>query len=285
MKKSFFLAATLIAGLAAQAEVLVDETFTDFPTGWETSGKVTAPEGGERTKVEALVYSNEGGTYILSGQGNAVQHAYDASDKYLHTKQLETPIKQNFYLSFLVRPDGEQKATQMQMFGLSQSNTSAALRVWMGKDHSGDKGKCRVGITRVSGTSADVQWGTELISVNETHLFVIKYTMGETDTVASLYIDPIIGGIEPETPWAVDGVKGWAKKQFKYLCFYSQGSSKTYCTVGGVRVATTWEDIVTATTTEMKETKVDSKAVKAIENGQVVIYRDNKKYNLLGVAL
>lgn len=285
MKKSFFLAAALIVGLAAQAEVLVDETFTDFPTGWTTSGKVTTPENGARTQVEALVYSNEGGTYILSGQGNAVQHAYDASEKYFHTKQLETPIKQNFYLSFLVRPDGEQKATNSQVFGLGTGAASAALRVWMGKDPSGDKGKCRVGITRSSGTSADVQWGTELLSVNETHLFVIKYTMGETDTVASLFVDPVIGGEEPATAFAQDGEKNGAKKSFSHLCFYSQGSSKTYCTVGGVRVATTWEDIVTTTTTKMEETKVDAKAVKTIENGQVVIYRDNKKYNLLGVAL
>lgn len=284
MKKFFFLAATLIVGMAAQAEVLVDETFTDFPTGWEKSGQVTTPEGGARTLVDALTYSNEGGAYILSGKGNAVQHAYEASNKYFHTKQLATPIKQDLYMSFLVRPDGEQKASNTQIFGLSGTKTSAALRVWIGKA-DGANDKCRVGITRVSGTGAEVQWGTDLISVDETHLFVVKYTMGETDTVASLYIDPVIGGTEPTTPWAVDKEKGTPKKSFEYLCFYTTGNTKTYCTVGGVRVATTWGDIMASTPTGLEETKFDSKAVKAIENGQVVIYRDNKKYNMLGVEL
>ena len=285
MKKSFFLAAALIVGLAAQAEVLVDETFTDFPTGWTTSGNVTKPAGTERILVESLTYSNAGGTYILSGEGNAVKQAYDSCNAYFQTKELATPIKTNFYLGFLVNIDGEQKATNSQVFGLGTSATSAALRVWIGKDPSGDKGKCRVGITRVSGTGTDAQWGTELISVNETHLFVVKYTMNETDTVASLFVDPVIGGEEPATAFAQDGEKKSAKKSFSHLCFYSSGGNKTYCTVGGVRVATTWEDIVTTTTTKMEETKVDAKAVKTIENGQVVIYRDNKKYNLLGVAL
>lgn len=282
---SILLLAALMAGMTAQAEVLVEETFTDFPTGWTTSGSVTTPEGATRTQTDALTYSNEGGTYILSGKGNAVKQAYDVSNKYFHLKELTTPIKKNFYMSFLVRPDGEQKASQSQVFGLSSSNTSAALRVWMGKDANGATDKCRVGITRASGKGADVEWGTGLISVDEAHLFVIKYTMGETDTVASLYVDPVLGGTEPETAWAQDGSKGGAKNSFNYLCFYSTGNTKTYNTVGGVRIATEWADLITATPTALEEETLAVKAVKTIEDGQVVIYRGDKKYNLLGQEL
>ncbi len=290
MKKLFFLTVALMAGLMLHANIVADETFTDFPAAWKTSGSVTTDGGIERTQAAALTYSNEGGVYALSGKGNAVVQAYNASDKYFHTKALETPLKTDFYLSFMVRPDGEQKASQAQVFGLSNTETSAALRIWIGKDTGGSKDKCRVGITRSSGKGADVQWGNGVISVNETHLLVVKYTISETDTIAALYIDPVIGGADPAEVWAQDGEKSAAKSTFKYFCFYSTGNTKTYCTVGGVRIATTWAEAVAASSSQttpmtVVEEKAEENCTKAVENGHMVIYRGGKKYNLSGIEL
>jgi len=249
MKKIFLCAAAFIAAMMVQATIVVDETFSDFPTGWNTSGSVTT--GSNRSAVDSLAYSNEGGTYCLSSKGKAVKSAFDASSKYFHTKMLPDSIKTGtFYLSFIYRADGEVKASNAQVFGLSATETSAALRLWVGKDTQ-DKSKCRLGITRASGTGSDVQWGSELVTVDETHLIVIKYNV--EDSLATLYVDPKIGGTEPTTAFASDGIKGAAKKVFKYMCFYATGNTKTYFTMGGARVSTTWAEAVAVGKDEPKE--------------------------------
>lgn len=253
MKKHLLTLAVCLATLTASATVIVDETFTDFPAGWNTSGSVTTPATAVRTQETALTYSNAGGTYVLSGQGNSVKSAFDASSAYFHTKQLPDSITSGtFYLSFIYRADGQQKQSQAQIFGLSTTETSAALRLWVGKDPAADANKCRMGITRASGKGADVQWGSILLDINTEHLIVIKYSI--EDSLATLYVNPTIEGTEPTTAFAIDGTMGVAKNKFKYMCLYATGNTKTYFTMSGVRVSTTWAEAVASGTAAPGET-------------------------------
>lgn len=243
MKKTFLFVAALAATMMAQADVIVDETFTDFPTGWTASGSVTT--GTDRAKVAALTYTDAmGAVSALSGQGNAVQTALDVSDKYQHTKSLPNAVTE-CYVSFLLRADGQQKQAQTQVFGLG--SPTMAMRLWIGKGVN-DATKCRLGVTRSSGTGGDVQWAASEFAPDEVMLIVLKYTMTATDTIASLYINPAIGGTEPATPAALDNTKGAGKckKSLTNMTFYTTGSSKSYFTVGGARVCTTWAEAVAA---------------------------------------
>lgn len=244
MKKTFLFVAALAATMMAQADVLVDETFTDFPSNmWTESGSVTTGTG--RTQVAALTYTDAtGAVSALSGQGNAVQTALDVSDKYQHTKSMATAAT-NCYVSFLLRADGQQKQAQTQVFGLGAP--TMAIRLWLGKGVN-DATKCRLGVTRSSGTGTDVQWAASEFATDEVMLIVLKYTMTATDTIASLYINPAIGGTEPATPAALDSEKGAfkCKKSLTNMTFYTTGSSKAYFTVGGARVCTTWAEAVAA---------------------------------------
>ena len=252
MKKNFLVLALCMGAIVANATIVTDETFTDFPDNWTTTGSVTT--GNARSVVDPLSYSNSGGTFCLSKQGKAVKSAHDAADKYFHVKALPDSITTGtFYLSYIYRADGEVKASNSQVLGLSETTSAAAVRLWVGKDVSvpQNKAMCRMGITRASSTSGDIQWGSELFSIDETHLIVIKYNI--EDSVASLYVDPVIGGTEPVAALAVDGTKGSAKKVFKYLCLYATGNTKTYCTFGGARVSTPGAEAVAAGKDEPKE--------------------------------
>lgn len=257
MKKQFLTLALCAATIVANATIVVNETFsydslTAEGSGWTQSGSVTSGKG--RTLTEALTYRNAGGEYALSDKGKALKSNYSEGSAYIATKQITKQSSGVIYLTYLYKADGNQTQSQSAVFGLSSSNSSAALRVWVGKNtnatNSGDP--FRMGITRASGTGEDIQWSESTYAVSDVHLVVVKYNF--SDSTASLYVDPKLGAAEPETPAAVDSTKGTAKSNFSYLCFYATGNSKANFLVGGVRVSTTWEEAVEAIAAEPEPT-------------------------------
>lgn len=257
MKKQFLTLALCAATIVANATIIVNETFsydslTAEGSGWTQSGTLTTGTG--RTLTKALTYQNAGGEYALSGKGKAVQHNYSGGSKYIATKSIGKQQKGAIYLTYLYKADGNQTQSASTVFGLTGSTSSPALRAWVGKDtvenSTGDV--FRMGITRVSSTVADIQWSESTYTVSDVHLVVLKYVF--KDSTALLYVDPILGAAEPETPAAVDSTIGTAKTSFSYLCFYATGKSKVNFLVSGVRVSTTWEEAVEAVATEPEPT-------------------------------
>ena len=255
MKKQFLTLALCAATIVANATIIVNETFSydSFPaegSGWTQSGTLTTGTG--RTLTDALTYQNAGGEYALSGKGKAVQQNYSEGKTYIATKGIAKQSSGVIYLTYLYQADDKQTQANSAVFGLSGSTTSAALRVWVGKN-SEDKGDpFRMGITRASGSGGDVQWSKSTYAVSDVHLVVVKYDFA--NAAASLYVDPKLGAAEPETPAAVDSTKETAKNSFSYLCFYATGKSKANFLVSGVRVSTTWEEAVEAVATEPEPT-------------------------------
>lgn len=255
MKKQFLTLALCAASIVANATIIVNETFsydslTAEGSGWTQGGTLTTGKG--RTLTDSLTYQNAGGEYALSGKGKAVQQNYSEGDKYIATKEITKQSSGVIYLTYLYKADGDQKQSQSAVFGLSGSATSAALRVWVGKNSEGTGDPFRMGITRVSSTGSEVQWSGSTYTVSDVHLVVVKYDFA--NAAASLYVDPKLGAAEPETPAAVDSTMGEAKTSFSYLCFYATGKSKANFLVSGVRVSTTWEEAVEAVAAEPEPT-------------------------------
>lgn len=100
----------------------------------------------------------------------------------------------------------------------------------------------RFGVTRSSTAGADIKWGSvEYTDVNTVILIVLKHDFATGYT--SLYVNPEIGSSEPATAIAIANA-GTARISLNNLWFGSTGSNIAKFNIGGVRVATTWAEIV-----------------------------------------
>lgn len=250
MKKHLFLAALLMACMAMNASIIIDETFavadniTNLAdaTDWTTTGTLTTGDGRVILSTP-LEYSNTGGEYVLSGEGKAVQNIYTEGSNYIAYKQITKVNSGVVYMSYLYRGDGNQGQSQSEIIGLANGNSNSSVKAWAGKQADQTKNPFRLGVTRISTTGGDIQWcDAPTIEANTVTLVVLKY---DFDTqAASLFINPTIGSTEEPTANAIDSDKGTAKTSLAYLMFKHNGKSVANFTVGGVRVSTTWAEAV-----------------------------------------
>ena len=250
MKKHLFLAALLMACMAMNASIIIDETFavadniTNLAdaTDWTTTGTLTTGDGRVILSTP-LEYSNTGGEYVLSGEGKAVQNIYTEGTNYIAYKQITKVNSGVVYMSYLYRGDGNQGQSQSEIIGLANGNSNSSVKAWAGKQADQTKDPFRLGVTRVSTSGGDIQWCNDpTIAANAVTLIVLKYDF-ETLT-ASLFINPTVGSTEEPTANAIDSDKGTAKTSLAYLMFKHNGKSVANFTVGGVRVSTTWAEAV-----------------------------------------
>lgn len=250
MKKHLLLTALLMAGMAMNASIIIDETFavadniTNLAnaTDWTTTGTLETGDGRVILSTP-LEYSNTGGEYVLSGEGKAVQNIYTKGSNYIAYKQITKVNSGVVYMSYLYKGDGNQGQSQSEIIGLANGNSNSTVKAWAGKQADQTKNPFRLGVTRISTTGSDIQWcDAPTIEANTVTLIVLKY---DFDTqVASLFINPIIGSTEEPAANAIDSDKGTAKTSLAYLMFKHNGSSVANFTVGGVRVSTTWAEAV-----------------------------------------
>lgn len=250
MKKHLFLAALLMACMAMNASIIIDETFavadniTNLAdaTDWTTTGTLTTGDGRVILSTP-LEYSNTGGEYVLSGEGKAVQNIYTEGSNYIAYKQITKVSSGVVYMSYLYKGDGNQGQSQSEIIGLANGTSNSSVKAWAGKQADQTKDPFRLGVTRISTSSGDIQWcDNQTIAANTVTLIVLKYNF---DTqAASLFINPTIGSTEEPTANAIDSDKGTAKNSLAYLMFKHNGKSVANFTVGGVRVSTTWAEAV-----------------------------------------
>lgn len=302
MKKHFFLVAALAAGMALNAEVKLTETF-DYTAGaaigtvdgWETTGDITDGDG-RLVDETVLTYSNAGGEYILSGEGKSLKHSYNSNKtgknngkQYMSYRTFDK-VESTVYLSYMYKPNGKQSQSNGELLGLTSGVTNPSARPWTGKLASGttDGSVYRFGLTMRSGTSAEVVWGTNSYSIDDVILLVLKFQITETDTVASLFINPTIGTTEEPTADLVDN-NGAGRDKIDAIMFRNQGASKSNYYVGGVRVTTTWAEAVAkkseGPSTGMDEINAEMKARKVFVNGQMLIERNGEYFNMTGAKV
>ena len=239
-----------MACMAMNASIIIDETFavadniTNLAdaTDWTTTGTLTTGDGRVILSTP-LEYSNTGGEYVLSCEGKAVQNIYTEGSNYIAYKQITKVSSGVVYMSYLYRGDGNQGQSQSEIIGLANGNSNSSVKAWAGKQADQTKNPFRLGVTRISTSSGDIQWcDNQTIAANTVTLVVLKYNF---DTqAASLFINPTIGSTEEPTANAIDSDKGTAKNSLAYLMFKHNGKSVANFTVGGVRVSTTWAEAV-----------------------------------------
>ncbi len=250
MKKHLFLAALLMACMAMNASIIIDETFavadniTNLAdaTDWTTTGTLTTGDGRVILSTP-LEYSNTGGEYVLSGEGKAVQNIYTEGSNYIAYKQITKVSSGVVYMSYLYKGDGNQGQSQSEIIGLANGTSNSSVKAWAGKQADQTKNPFRLGVTRISTTGGEIQWcDAPTIEANTVTLVVLKY---DFDTqAASLFINPTIGSTEEPTANAIDSDKGTAKTSLAYLMFKHNGKSVANFTVGSIRVSTTWAEAV-----------------------------------------
>lgn len=249
--------------LTGRAQVIHDETFSQFPAsndvtgiptdGWLNWASNIGPTASDfRTVLNpAMAYSDAGGLTALSGVGNSLWNDYTglSGNNYITYKEFSsTPIETgSVYLSYLFQVI-KQGGSQGEVFGVTDSIHRGAMRTWIGKGT--DATSFRLGLTRSSGASADIQYiPSKTYAYGTIYFIVLKYDFATQ--MASLYINPAVGSSSEPTPNVTDGTLGTARTSLRYLMVRNGGSNKSYYHASSVRVASSWADAVAAFKSEL----------------------------------
>jgi hypothetical protein len=254
MKKIFTLTLLCITVLTANAQVILDEIFNysvtnlkdevTWTTGWTTLPGIGT---GRNIVTPALTYITAEGTYVLSDLGKTINCDYTsgASNYYSIKDFTSTPVTSTIFLSFLYNPGVRQKQSQSEVFGFADG-TSGGPKVYQGKAIVVAT-SFRFGITRGSGTGADIKWTTtEYDDTTKTYLVVLKYDF--TSATASLFINPTLASASEPVADAIDNVSATILTQIKTLRFRVNGNNKANFNLSGARVSSSWSDAVAITT-------------------------------------
>ncbi len=238
----------LILSNTIYAVVLIDETF-DYPvsnlaseTSWITEGTIVAGTG-RNIVGSALTYSNSGKTYILSGVGKTLNSDITNAADYKSYKPFTTTAVNSgaLYISFLYKPGIAQNQTNSEVMGMADG-TSQGPRIWVGKGII-NTSNYRIGLTRGSTTGSAVIWGTtEYSDVSATMLIVIKYDF--SNSTASVFVNPVLSSVFEPTANVIDNSTSTFRTQLNNLWFRCQGSNAARFNIGGIRVATTWAEVM-----------------------------------------
>lgn len=239
----------LLCGLSAPAPatVLLTDNFM-YDTGnllgqgeWKSQDPTASPVVLPIQVVDtALTYPG----YQENPVGKAVRIDNKGEDLY---KEFTPAITSgSVYFSALIHlEDAQSKSTQGEYFlhfGEGGGTTMYNGRLMAKKS---DNGKLVLGITR-GGTSSITVWDENEYELNTTLLVVIKYTFvdGNKMNKASLFINPVIDGDEPE-PNVTSGTETGAQltKAGSISIRQGAGSRTPLGVIDAVRVATTWGEL------------------------------------------
>jgi hypothetical protein len=290
MKKTFTLIVAFCAfAMFSKGQLPYDEIFNYSvsnlalePT-WHTNTTTPPLVGtGRNIITPALTYITTDGTYVLSDKGKTIKCEYTSGAlDYSSFKQFTTtPVTTGaLYLSFLFKAGVAQKQSNSELFGLGDSAGSGP-KVWVGKGLTTGSAYYRLGITRGSGTGADVKYpAPDLSDTLATILVVFKYTF--SDSTASLFINPTLGSASEPTPGVIDNVSSptSVKSKLSSLRFRVNGNNKANFNVSSARVSSSWADAVAKASFVGLANQVQSKnSYKILQNPSTNVL--NLEYNL-----
>lgn len=266
MKKTFTLIIALCSFImVTQGQVLYEEQFNysvanlaQEPT-WTSLGTPPGIGTGRNIVTPPLSYITTDGTYVLSDMGKAIKSDYlsGATDYYSFKQFTTTPITSTVYLSFLYQAGVSQKQSQSEVFGLGDS-ASTGPKIWAGKG-TVTATNYRLGVTRVSGTGAEIKWAaTEFSDTLATILVVLKYDF--STSTASLFINPTLATITEPTADAFENTYGTTiRTKLSALRFRYNGNNRAYFTISGARVSGSWADAVAKVSTVGNIDQMDGK--------------------------
>ena len=266
MKKLTLILALCLFAFVAKAQVLLDETFFDFPTtdnmatvnGWTNySGNTLEPNLTDYRIVDkaGLSYADLNGIPFLSGQGAALHNVFvgvSASKTppgaaLLTSKPFSaTPITSGvIYVSFLFQPMAP-GGSQGQTISLTDSVQRSSMCLWIRPGATGST--CKLGLTRAGGGSTDIVNGTTEFNYGTVNFIVMKYDF--TSHIAYLYVNPAVGSASEPVEYALDNASANPAETYRsalqYVMLVNKGSNKANYYISGIRVCQSWTDAVQA---------------------------------------
>ena len=272
MKKITLILILSAFALIGKAQVLLDETFFDFPTtdntatvnGWTNYSGNFSPYSLEPNLTDyrildkaGLQYADLSGVPFLSGQGAALHNVYVGvsatktppgttllTSKPFSTSPITTGVIYTSFLFQCLAPGG----SQGQTISLTDSVHRSALCLWVRPGASGSTFK--MGITRSGGGSADIVNGTTEYNYGTVNFIVMKYDF--TSHIAYLYVNPAVGSASEPVEYAKDdgtfnpATTAIPRTAMQYLMLSNKGSNKASYYVSGIRVCQSWADAVQA---------------------------------------
>lgn len=259
----FILCAFAIFG---KAQVLLDETFFDFPTtdnmttvnGWTNySGNTLEPNLTDYRILDkqGLSYADLNGIPYLSGQGAALHNVYvgvsatktPPGAALLTSKPFSnTPITSGvIYVSFLFQPMAP-GGSQGQTLSLTDSVQRSSMSLWIRPGSTGSS--CILGLTRAGAGSSDIVNGKTEFNYGTVNFIVMKYDF--TSHIAYLYVNPLVGSASEPTEYALDNATVNTSEVYRtalqYVMLINKGSNKSNYYISGIRVCQSWADAVQA---------------------------------------
>jgi len=243
MKKTITIFMSLIMvilmGLSLNAQVLFTEQF-DYPVGDSlTAHGWTAHSGTTQLLVTSgnLTYP---GYWTQSGQSALITSA--ASQDVNHT--FTAPTSGSVYAALLINVTNA-TTTGDYFFHFMTGTTTFAGRVYIKKDAT-DATKFTIGVLKGSSAASTV-YSPVLMSMNTTHLIVLKYTINSgstTDDVVSLYVNPATSSEGTPTVVASDVTSTDLTSVGTIALRQGSASVASTLTVDGLRVASSWADAI-----------------------------------------
>ena len=242
MKKTitFFtsLIVMIIMGTTVNAQALLIEHF-DYPVGdsltahgW-TAHSGTGPISTVSGNLSYTGYCTPIGQSagISSAAGQDINHAFTA------------PSSGSIYAAILINVTNA-TVTGDYFFHFMTGTTTFVGRLFIKKDAT-DATKFTAGVLKGS-TVASTVYSPTLLSMNTTHLMVLKYTInsGAGDDVVSLFVDPATGAEGTPTVVAADVASTDLSPVGIIALRQGSASVASSLIVDGLRVATNWADVI-----------------------------------------
>ena len=241
--KAVFVMAILLLGFlqVGKAQLFVDNFSYTVGTALNANG--WAVQGVATPTVNVTGYSITYPGYMSSGVGDEVTLALSGEDVN-HTFAAQT--SGSVYASCLVNvTSATTTGDYFFHFGASTIASTFHGRVFVKKDASNN---VAFGISR-AGAVATAIFTPFSYALNTTYLLVLKYTFvaGLTNDITQIYINPTFNAIEPTTGWTTSTDIPTDLANVGTIAL-RQGGATTAAglKIDGIRVATTWADIVGA---------------------------------------
>lgn len=240
------LSRDVLVRTASNGTLLMTEDFEYTPGsnlnglgGWNAhSGTGTNPP---QITAGGLSYTG----YVGSGIGNAVAFTTTGEDNNRPFATFPDGIASgSLYYALMVRLDSV-AATGDYFFHLNKGATTFTARIFARRAANGN---IRFGIGK-SSTIGNIAFSDSIYTVGTTYLLAVKYTViaGATNDTVALWVNPPIGGAEPE-PTVLQSAadRATADLDTVYGVALRQGtaSNAPIGRVDGIRVGSTWEDVV-----------------------------------------
>jgi len=171
-----------------------------------------------------------------------------------------------------------------------------AKSVANGNDYVGYK----LGIAKNNESANYLHYTEQVFTPNTDVLVVIEYEFveGEKNDIVRLYVNPTKDTNEPTVVMVPDTITSGGSEQGAnakadigvqgiFGVFLRQGANTPTLYIDEIKVATSWDDIWDADNGEtgLENISVSCHTKKIIRNGQLIILRDGKSFNALGVEI